>query len=252
MGRIIAITNQKGGVGKTTSCCNIGDGLHRLSKKVLMIDIDPEAHLTYSLGIPAHKLDVTVNDLLENKYAPEDIMIDRKGMHIIPSSMELSGAEIELSKEPGGEFMLKEAIGDFLDNYEYTLIDCPPSLGYLTLNALTTANEIFVPLQTEYLALRGLRRLTETIDIVKNRLNNNNLEITGVIATRFHQRKNLHKEVVENIKGHFGEKVFKTLIRENISLAEAPSGGKTIFEYEPNSHGAEDYRKLCKEIIRRG
>jgi len=247
--QIIALINQKGGVGKTTSTVNIGAGLTKLNKKVLLIDLDPQAHLTYSLGIPAHELDKSIYELIKGEVAWGEILIERNELKIIPSSLGLSGAEVEFSKIAGREFLLKETLRE-LKGFDYVLIDSPPSLGLLTLNALTTAQEVYIPLQVEFLALQGLSKLLETIEIVKKRLNKN-LEITGIIATRFDGRKNLNKEVVEKIKDYFGDKLFKTFIRDNISLAEAPSFGKTIFEYKPKSHGAKDYLNLSKEILRR-
>ncbi|MBA7491577.1 Sporulation initiation inhibitor protein Soj [subsurface metagenome] len=248
--QIIALINQKGGVGKTTCAINIGAGLNKLNKRVLLIDLDPQAHLTYSLGIPAHELKNTVYELLKGKADPKETIVKRNGLSLVPSSLNLSGAEIEFSGLAGREFLLKEAT-DGLRTFDFVFIDCPPSLGLLTLNALTTTQEVYIPLQTEFLALQGMRKLLETINIVKKRLNKN-LEISGIIATRFDGRKNLNKEVVEKIKDYFGNKLFKTLIRDNISLAEAPSFGKTIFEYKSNSYGAKDYLDLCKEIIKRG
>lgn len=247
--RKICIVNQKGGVGKTTSAVNIGAGLRQLKKRVLLIDLDPQAHLTYSLGIPAYKLGKTIYELIKGAAALDEVLINRNGIKIIPSSLDLSGAEIELSGVAGREFLIKEIL-DKTEDFDYVLMDCPPSLGLLTLNALTTAEEIYIPLQVEFLALQGLSKLLETIDIVKRRLNKN-LDITGIIATRFDGRKNLNKEVVEKIKDYFGDKMFSTLIRDNIALAEAPSFGKTIFEYKPDCYGAEDYLNLCKEIVTR-
>ena len=248
--KIIAFINQKGGVGKTTCTMNIGAGLSKLGKKVLLIDLDPQAHLTYSLGIEAHTLQNTVYNLLKGLCRAEEIILTRNGLDLIPSSLELSGAELELSSVAGREFLLKEAL-EGIQNYDYILLDCPPSLGLLTLNALTTAREVYIPLQTEFLALQGMSKLISTVDIVKKRLNKN-IEITGIIATRFDNRKNLNKEVVEKIEKYFGSRLFKTFIRDNVSLAEAPSYGQTIFEYKENSYGAKDYLNLCHEIINRG
>ena len=248
--QIIALINQKGGVGKTTCAINIGAGLNKLNKRVLLIDLDPQAHLTYSLGIPAHELKNTVYELLKRTVSLKEITINRNGLSLVPSSLNLSGAEIEFSGLAGREFLLKETIEGF-KNFDYIFIDCPPSLSLLTLNALTSAQEIYIPLQTEFLALQGITKLLEMIKIVKKRLNKD-LEITGIIATRFDSRKNLNREVVEKIKEYFGNKLFNTLIRDNISLAEAPSFGKTIFEYKSNSYGSKDYLDLCREIIKRG
>jgi chromosome partitioning protein len=250
--RIIALTNQKGGVGKTTSVINIGAGLCELGQKVLLIDLDPQAHLTYSLGFTAHEIEKTVYQLLKAEEQAESIIQKRNGIQLIPANIDLSGAEVEMISVAGREFLLKENIVTLVNTnyYDYMLLDCPPSLGLLTLNALTTATEVFIPLQTEYLALNGLSKLLQTIDIVKKRLNPG-IEITGIIATRYDSRKKLNNEVVDKIREHFGDKLFPTLIRDNISLAEAPSFGKTIFEYKPDSNGAVDYLNICKEILNR-
>jgi len=209
--QIIALINQKGGVGKTTCAINIGAGLNKLGKRVLLIDLDP------------------VYELLKGAVSLKETIIERNGLSLVPSSLNLSGAEIEFSGLAGREFLLKETL-EGLKKYDYVFIDCPPSLGLLTLNALTTAQKVYIPLQTEFLALQGMTKLLETTNIVKKRLNKN-IEIAGIIAMRFDNRKNLNREVVEKIKEYFGNKLFNTLIRDNISLAEAPSFGKTIFEY---------------------
>lgn len=247
--QIIALINQKGGVGKTTCAINIGTGLNKLKKRVLLIDLDQQAHLTYSLGIPAHELKNTVYELLKGTVSLKETIINRNGLILVPSSLNLSGAEIEFSGLAGREFLLRETIEGFKE-FDYMFIDCPLSLGLLTLNALTTAQKVYIPLQTEFLALQGMTKLLETIKIVKKRLNKD-LEITGIIAMRFNSRKNLNREVVEKIKEYFGNKLFNTLIRDNISLAEAPSFVKSIFEYKSNSYGAKDYLDLCKEIIKK-
>jgi len=246
--KIIALANQKGGVGKTTSVINIGAGLRRLGKRVLLIDLDPQSNLTYSLGL-TQKIDKTVFDILKGEAGAGEVVIDKAGLYIIPSSIDLAGADIELSAIAGREYLLKEALRD-VRGMDYIFIDCPPSLGLLTLNAFTVANEVYIPLQTECLALQGLNALIKTVDLVKARITQN-LNITGVIATRYDKRKILNKEVVEAIKNKFKDKLFNTLIRDNIALAEAPSFGQDIFTYRPNSNGAEDYFNLCKEIIER-
>jgi chromosome partitioning protein len=246
--RTIAFINQKGGVGKTTSTVNIGAGLSKLKKRVLLIDLDPQAHLTYSVGIQAHEVERTVYDLLRGEVKAEKVITERYGLQIIPATLDLSGAEMEFSGVAGREFLLREAL-DGINDFDYILLDCPPSLGLLTLNGLTTAKEVFIPLQAEFLALQGLSKLLETVEVVKKRLNKK-LKITGVIGTRFDQRKKLNKEVISKVQEHFGDKVFKTMIRENIALAEAPSFGQTIFEYQANSYGAEDYLALSKEITK--
>lgn len=248
----IALLNQKGGTGKTTCAVNIGAGLTKLGKKVLLIDMDPQAALTYSLGVQGHALPRTIYEVLKGETTIQETVIDRDGLLIIPSNLNLSGAELELGGTPGREFLLKEALDNATDiKPDYAILDCPPTLGLLVQMALVATTEIYVPVQTEYLALHGLSRLVKTVDLIKKRLNNK-LEITGIIATRFHKGKNLHKEVLAEIRERFGKLVFNTVVRENIALAEAPSFGKTIFEYKPRSRGAEDYTRLCKEILKRG
>lgn len=248
--RIIALANQKGGVAKTTSTINIGAGLEQLGKKVLLVDLDPQAHLTYSLGLEAHSIGKTVYELLKGDCTLEEGIQKRGGLKVIPANLNLSGAEIELSGMAGREFLLREALQGLLD-LDFVLIDCPPSLGLLTLNGLTAANEVFIPLQTEFLALQGMSKLLQTVEVIQKRLNRD-LKITGILATRYDSRRKLNKEVVGKIREYFGkEKLFATIIRENVSLAEAPSFGKSIFEYKPDSNGASDYLDLCKEILQR-
>jgi len=247
---VIALSNQKGGVGKTTSTANLGAGLAKLGKRVLLLDMDPQANLTYSLGIHAHELQQSIYDLLKGENELNSILISHNGFDVIPATIDLCGAEIEFSGLPGREFLLQEAMST-LQGYDYVLIDCPPSLGLLTLNAFTTAREIWIPLQTEFLPMQGMSKLLQTVEVVRKRLNSK-LDITGIICTRYDSRKNLNREVVERIREYFGDKVFRTLIRENISLAEAPSYGQTIFEYKPNCFGAEDYLNLSQELLTRG
>lgn len=245
--KTIAFTNQKGGVGKTTSTVNVGAGLCLQGKKVLMIDLDPQANLTYSLRMHTQRLDTSIYDVLKGKADPNSAIINHNGFDILPSSIDLSGAEMEFANEPARETLLKATLGKLEKQYDYVLIDCPPNLGLLTLNAFTAVNEVFIVLQSEYLALHGLSKLMEVIKVVKERLNPD-IEITGIICTLFDRRKNLNNEVVDHIKDYFGSKVFNTIIRDNVALAEAPSHHKTIFEYDPQSYGAVDYMALSKEI----
>lgn len=245
--KTIAFTNQKGGVGKTTSTINVGAGLCRQGKKVLLVDLDPQANLTYSLRMSSNRIETSIYEVLKGEVAPEETIISHNGFDIMPSSIDLSGAEMEFANEPARENILKNKLDPFYDKYDYILIDCPPNLGLLTLNAFTAVKEIFIVLQSEYLALHGLSKLMDVVQIVKDRLNPD-IEISGIICTLFDGRKNLNKEVVDHIQDYFGDKVFDTIIRDNVALAEAPSHHKTIFEYDPDSHGAKDYEALAKEI----
>lgn len=248
MTRIIALVNQKGGVGKTTSTINIGAALAKAGKRVLLVDLDPQGNLTVSLGIMAHELEATLYEVLTGAFTAVQATI-KKNYDVIPADIRLSGAELELSSQPGREMILKEALQPIQANYDYILIDCPPSLGLITLNGLTAAQEIFIPLQAEFLALNGMAQLLKTIGAVQKRLNPQ-LNISGIITTLYDSRKNLNKEVLEKIQEYFPEKAFKSLIRDNVALAEAPSFGKDIFEYRPDSNGAEDYKNLSSEIIK--
>jgi len=245
--KTIAFSNQKGGVGKTTSTINVGAGLCREGHKVLLVDLDPQANLTYSLRMSSNRLETSIYDVMKGQVEPRETIISHNGFDIMPSSIDLSGAEMEFANEPARENILKNKLDPFYDEYDYILVDCPPNLGLLTLNAFTAVNEIFIVLQSEYLALHGLSKLMDVIQVVKERLNPN-IEITGIICTLFDSRKNLNKEVVDHIQDYFGDKVFDTLIRDNVALAEAPSHHKTIFEYDSQSYGAEDYEALAKEI----
>ena len=246
--KIIAICNSKGGVGKTTCTINIGAGLALMKKKVLLIDLDPHAHLTYSIGLEKSKIENTVYKILINDIDPNTAIISRNGVDVIPSSISLCKADQYLSSIPCGECVLRESLKK-VSGYDYVFIDCPPSLNHLTLNALTAAHEVYIPLQANSMSMRGMQDLLQTIEIVKKHLNTE-LEISGIIGT-FIRRTVLNKGAMEVIKEHFQNKVFKTIIRQNIALEEAPSHGKTIFEYRLSSNGAKDYNSLCKEILKR-
>ncbi len=247
MGLVISLLNHKGGVGKTTSAINIGAGLVELGKKVLLIDLDPQANLTLSLGVPRQQYSIYEALRGETPLTPFTV---RENLDIVISTLDLSGAEMELINEAGREYLMKELIDPVRNNYDYIVIDCPPSLGLLTLNALTSSDLVYIPLQTEFLAMQGLAKINQVISKVKIRLNPG-IKIGGVIATMYDARKVLNRDVVETIKKYFGELVFKTMIRDNVALAEAPSQRKDIFTYSPQSPGAEDYLELCKEIIER-
>jgi chromosome partitioning protein len=247
MSKVISISNHKGGVGKTTSAINIGGGLNKLGKKVLLIDLDPQANLSQSLGVT--EPEKTIYGALRGEYKLEPIEII-KGLDIIPSTLDLSGAEVELSGEAGREYILKELVDSIKNDYDTIIIDSPPSLGLLTINAFTCADSILIPLQAQYLALQGLSKLVEVVDKIKKRLNKE-LEIGGVFITQYDNRKVLNRDVVETIETHFKDKVFKSKIRDNVALAEAPAVGLDIFRYNSKSYGAEDYLNLCKEIIKK-
>lgn len=245
--RIICLSNHKGGVAKTCSAANIGAGLSRLGKRCLLIDLDPQANLSLSFGI--RDSEKTIYGALKGEHGLKQTIIPiYENLDIVPSTLDLSGVEIELSSEAGREVILKELIDPLKANYDYIILDCPPSLGLLTINALTASQDVFIPLQAQFLALQGLAKLTDVIEKIKKRLNKE-LEIGGVVITQYDHRKILNRDVAGTIQEHFGDRVFKTVIRENVALAEAPSSGKDIFHYNPNSHGAKDYLALCKEIV---
>ena len=247
--KIIAIVNQKGGVGKTTLAINIGSGLALLKKKVLLIDFDPQANLTDGMGIKEKEFKLSIYDLLKGNAKLEDVILERNGLSIIPANILLARTDKELLENPQKYYMLKKGLKE-PENFDYVFIDCLPSLGILTLNALMAANEVYIPLQPEYFALKGIRKLLDAIDFVKEE-GNNNLTITGMIYNRFDQRKIHHREVAVKVHESFGNKLFYSCIRENIAIPEASSYGKSIFEYKPNSHGAEDYMRLCKKLLKR-
>lgn len=247
MGKVLSISNHKGGVGKTTSAINIGAGLNKLGKKVLLIDLDPQANLSQSLGLTNQVK--TIYGALKGEYKLEPVSIF-KGFDIVPSTLDLSGAEIELSSEPGREYILKELIEEVRSSYDFIIIDSPPSLGLLTINSFTAADEIIIPLQAQFLAMQGLAKLVEVVEKIKSRLNKS-LKVGGVFITQYDGRKVLNRDVFETINEHFKSEVFQTKIRDNIALAEAPAQGMDIFRYNAKSNGAEDYLALSKEILKR-
>jgi chromosome partitioning protein len=247
MSRVISISNHKGGVGKTTSAINIGAGLNKLGKRTLLIDLDPQANLSQSLRIVEPER--TIYGALRGEYKLEPIEVV-KGLEVIPSTLDLSGAEVEMSGEAGREYILRELIEPIRASYDYILIDSPPSLGLLTINSFTASDEILIPLQAQYLALQGLTKLLEVVDKIKRRLNKG-LTLGGVFITQYDSRKVLNRDIVVAIESHFKEDIFKTRIRDNVALAEAPAQGVDIFRYSPKSYGAEDYLKLSREINNR-
>ncbi len=247
MATVISLLNHKGGVGKTTSAINIGAGLVELGKRVLLVDLDPQANLSLSLGIPRQSVTIYESIMGESDLVP---FVVREGYHVITSSLDLSSAEMELVNEAGREFILRELFAGVDDDYDFIIIDCPPSLGLLTLNALTSSQQVIIPLQTEFLALQGLAKIKQVIQKVKLRLNKE-LHISGVLATMYDHRKVLNRDVVETIQKYFGPLLLETYIRDNVALAEAPASRQDIFGYARSSNGAKDYLDVCKEIIDR-
>lgn len=251
MCRIIAIANQKGGCGKTTTAVNLATALAELNRKVLLIDLDPQGNASIHMGIKIYDLERSMYDVLvdpERMIKSVIMPTEINGLDIAPANIELSGAEIELVNVIGREATFKDSMDNIDKEYDYILIDCPPSLGLLTLNALNTANEVIIPVQTEYFALEGMRKLLKTIDVVTKRLNHK-LIIAGILPTMYDARTKLSEEILKKIKEHFKDKAYKSKIRKNIRLAEAPSFGMPIKKYAPHSFGAQDYHKLAEEVI---
>lgn len=247
--KIISISNHKGGVGKTCSTCNIGAGLARKGKKILLVDLDPQANLSLSLGIK--DAERNVYEIISGRLKiHETIHTLTENLDIIPSHLDLAGAEVELSNKIGREAFLKSILSTILSEYDFVLIDCPPSLGLLTTNALVSSQEVYVPIQTEYLSLQGISKLIDVIEKIKENINRS-LILSGIVITQFDSRKILNRDIASAIQEHFGSLVFNTKIRENVALAEAPCKGKDIFRYNVKSNGAMDYESLCCEILDR-
>ena len=253
MGKTIAIANQKGGVGKTTTSINLSASLAAKGKKVLVIDTDPQGNTTSGFGVEKNDLNNTVYELMLSECSIKECILNDviDGVSIIPSNVNLAAAEIELIGVDRKEYILKREVEWIKDSFDYIIIDCPPSLSMLTINAMTTADTVLVPIQCEYYALEGLSQLIHTINLVKERLNPD-LDIEGVVFTMYDSRTNLSTQVVENVKSNLSQKVFQTLIPRNIRLAEAPSYGMPINAYDPKSAGAEAYMQLAEEVINGG
>jgi chromosome partitioning protein len=248
---VIALANQKGGVGKTTTAINLGAGLASLERRVLLVDVDPQSNTTSGTGLPKTGVSPTTYDLLRGEDGTQAIHpTEFPNLSIVPSTRDLVGAEIELVEIPDREHRLKQALDGIRDACDFLLVDCPPSLGLLTLNGLCAADEVLIPIQCEYFALEGVTDLMETIERVKITLNPM-LEIGGVLLTMYDERTNLSRQVADDIRAHFGKKVFRTVIPRSIRLAEAPSFGKPIMAYDIKSKGAEAYLALAAEILSR-
>ena len=253
MGRIIAIANQKGGVGKTTTAINLSASLASLGKKVLAIDMDPQGNMSSGLGVDKNEVEKTVYDLIIGNIGIEECIYEEviENLDILPSNIDLSAAEIELIGVDNKEYILRDEVNKVKEKYDFIIIDCPPALSMLTINAMTTSDSVLVPIQCEYYALEGLSQLIHTIELVQERLNPE-LEIEGVVFTMYDARTNLSLQVVENVKDNLNQNIYKTIIPRNVRLAEAPSYGMPINLYDPKSKGTESYLLLAEEVINKG
>lgn len=251
--RVIALTNQKGGVGKSTTAINMSACLAEMGENIVLIDVDPQANTTSGLGVNKYKVDKSIYDAIIGKANIKELVLNTRveGLSLIPSNIHLAGAEIELVNMMMREHRLRKVIEPIRNNYDFIIIDCPPALGILTINALVAADEVIVPIQCEYYALEGLGQLIKTIELVKNNLNNN-LEISGFVMTMYDSRTKLASQVVEEVKRYFGEKVYKTIIPRNVRVSEAPSYGLPVIFYDPNCKGSLAYKNFTKEVINHG
>lgn len=252
MGKIIAIANQKGGVGKTTTAINLAASLAAEGKKVLIVDADPQANATSGYGIDPRKMDGSIYECLVDDYPVDGAQVATcvEGLDLLGSRIDLAGAELELVGKPERESVMKRALRSVADKYDYILIDCSPSLGLITVNALTAADSVIIPVQAEYFALEGISKLLNTIRIIKSKLNPD-LEIEGFLLTMYDARLRLANQIYEELKGHFGDMVFDTVIPRNIRLSEAPSHGLPALLYDPASRGATSHQQLAREIIKK-
>lgn len=250
--KIIALANQKGGVGKTTTAINLSASLARCGKRVLLIDADPQANASSGLGVDIRELDASIYECLVNNIDPHDAVIatEVENLSLIPSHIDLVGAEIEMLNIADRESLLKRILAQLRAEYDYILIDCSPSLGLITVNALTAADSVIIPVQCEFFALEGIAKLLNTIKIIKSKLNPN-LQIMGFLLTMYDNRLRLSNQVLDEVKRHFGNLVFNTVIARNVRLSEAPSHGQTIFEYDAHSKGAVAYKALAQEVLKR-